>query len=139
MTRGNPAQNGRAVKARGRSFENHVAQQLRDATGAAIERHGSRYFGSGDRGDLDTKELGVVVQVKNTGTQAMLRVLDEAEQQAGNAGLDDYLVVFRNRRGHRYGPHRKNAWVFPEELALRLLQAANLTISEEVSNGRGCG
>ncbi|AJC53974.1 hypothetical protein [Streptomyces sp. 769] len=121
MSKGLSKPYGRSVKARGRDFENHVKDALVEV-GIPAERNGSKY-GSKDRGDLDTKWASLVVQCKNTRTQAVLNTMDAAQEQANNAGVTDHCSVFRYRRGDDFGPHRQNVWCFPEEFAKRLLLA----------------
>lgn len=115
-----PILNGRAVKARGRNFENHVAIVLRRIE-PDCERNGGR-FGNLDRGDIDTAGLGLAVQVKNVKRIQLLDTMDDAWLQAINADVPHSVAVHRYRRGDTFGLHSRNVWSFNEDLALELLE-----------------
>ncbi|RJQ79945.1 hypothetical protein D5S17_09230 [Pseudonocardiaceae bacterium YIM PH 21723] len=109
--------NGRAVKARGRTWENQVAA-LFQVLGYPQARRNGAVHGRHDRGDLTGTPL--TVQCKAVTRVQLWRHLDEALVQAGNNGTADETCVVYKRHG---APAEQAAWVVPGPLMLRLLAA----------------
>lgn len=135
LSKGLSKPHGRAVKAAGYRFEKHVENALNIA-GIECERNGSR-FGANDHGDIAAPAIDAAIQCKNTKTQALLRTMDAAWNQAIAAGAAHPIAVFRHRRGLDFGPHERNLWVFEERLALKLLELyhQHLTTTPETAPG----
>ncbi|GAA2917074.1 hypothetical protein GCM10020221_11470 [Streptomyces thioluteus] len=109
--------NGRAVKARGRTWENSVVSVWRALGFAGAERNGSVY-GSQDRGDIGG--IPCTCQCKSVTRVQLWKHLDEALAQAVNNGTGDETCVVYKRHG---APTDDAAWVLPGSFAARLMHA----------------
>ncbi|GAB3475426.1 hypothetical protein [Amycolatopsis cihanbeyliensis] len=117
--------NGRAVKARGRQWENTVVRLLRDIVGWTSASRNGAVHGSNDRGDIGNVPL--TVQCKAVDRIQLWRHLDDALTQAdANQTGDEAVVVYKR---HLAKPEDA-AWVLPGSFALRLLHNYYLSRTE---------
>lgn len=107
--------NGRAVKARGRNWENALVAVFRRLGCPDAKRNGA-VFGARDRGDIGNVPL--TVQGKAVDRVQLWRHLDEALTQSTNNGTPGSACVVYKRHG---AATSQAAWVFPGEFAERLL------------------
>lgn len=107
--------NGRAVKARGRNFENAIVKVWHRLGWPNAKRNGAVY-GQADRGDIGNVPL--TVQCKAVDRIELWKHLDQARTQAENNGTGDETAVVYKR-------HESNtdqaAWVVPGAFMERLL------------------
>ncbi|MFC0547070.1 hypothetical protein [Kutzneria chonburiensis] len=117
--------NGRAVKARGRNWENAVVSICHRLGWVDAKRNGAVYGGA-DRGDIGGAPL--TIQCKAVDRVQLWRHLDDAIEQAGHNGTSDETCVVYKRHG---GSTADAAWVFRGDFAERLLQHYYLTFSKD--------
>lgn len=110
--------NGRAVKARGRNWENAVVLFCRSVIGWPRAKRNGAVYGGHDRGDIG--EIPMTIQCKAVERVQMWTHLDDALEQAGHNGTGDETAVVYKRHG---GPTGEAAWVLPGSFAARLLRA----------------
>ncbi|MEO6086937.1 MAG: hypothetical protein ABIQ18_27880 [Umezawaea sp.] len=115
---------GRAVKARGRNWENEIVAVFKRLGNAEAKRNGAIY-GSQDRGDIGGVPL--TVQCKAVDRIQMWTHLDEAIRQAGPNGTGDETAVVYKRHGATVA---EAAWVVPGSFMERLLATYYVTSGE---------
>lgn len=85
----------RSAKAKGTSFERHLADALRES-GVFPEAERAPRWGSKDKGDL-VNVLPFCIEAKATKHIDLAGFLAEAEVEAGHAGADFPVVVIKRR------------------------------------------
>lgn len=90
----------RANKRKGYQWESEISRFM-NAAGFRWKRNGQR-FGGADQGDHDTGRVPLATQAKDVERLSIWKVAQDAAEQAGVKGVDDW-TIFLKRRGRSTG------------------------------------